>query len=64
MTTQPPNDRSLNERKNDPQKVVLGTLHRPTLDGSEADIVLKSLEYIGSYNWDKSPNPTIIVPGQ
>ena len=64
MTTQPPNNHSPNERKNDLQKVVLGTLHRPILDGSEADIVLKSLEYIGSYNWDKSPNPTIIVPGQ
>lgn len=43
---------------------VLETLSLPILEGSEEDIVLEDLLYIGSYNWVDSVRPTIVVPGQ
>ena len=69
MSTQPPNKSpgSRKKRKYNPTsgllKDVLETISPPILEGSEGDIVLDDLVYIGSYNWVDSPEPTIVVPG-
>ena len=41
---------------------ALGTLSPPTPEGP--DIVLGAVDYLGSYNWVDSEDPTIVVPGQ
>ncbi|CCL99526.1 uncharacterized protein FIBRA_01544 [Fibroporia radiculosa] len=40
----------------------LQTLEKPAEAASE-DIVIKDLQYIGSYNWTTAKKPTILVPG-
>ncbi|KAF9805023.1 hypothetical protein IEO21_09222 [Rhodonia placenta] len=39
------------------------TLCKPEPESAGADVVLKDLTYLGSYNWTNSKKPTIIVPG-
>jgi hypothetical protein len=41
------------------------TIGRPDIEPEAVDISITNLEYIGSYNWVKTPFnfPTIVVPG-
>jgi len=70
ISTQLPNKRPVSRKKHkrDPTpsllKDVLETLSPPILEGSERDVILNDLVYIGSYNWVDSPKPTIVVTGQ
>ena len=41
------------------------TIARPTVSAStENPIKPENVEYVGSYNWEGAPHPTIIVPGE
>ncbi|KZT12263.1 uncharacterized protein LAESUDRAFT_809076 [Laetiporus sulphureus 93-53] len=54
-----PPDRELDDGL---EKKPIKTLSKPT-DSSGKDIVIKQLEYLGSYNWTNETKPTILVPG-
>lgn len=56
-----PPDRRLDEGLySDP----LSTLEVPSVDGpDDKEPKIEDCQLIGSYNWTKKPNPTIIVPG-
>ncbi|KAF7292062.1 hypothetical protein MIND_01232300 [Mycena indigotica] len=41
----------------------LRTVPRPALVGQAKPVVVTDMKVLGSYNWGKAPEPTIVVPG-
>ncbi|THU82135.1 hypothetical protein K435DRAFT_831724 [Dendrothele bispora CBS 962.96] len=59
-STESPADRNLHEGLKD---TPVKTLAVPRIDSTDQEVKIKDVEYIGSYNWVKGTQPTMIVPG-